>query len=189
MNILTDNEILAGIEEVPQAEDRSLASKAGLSNGDSPAPLWNRKGPNVMLQQERPIMRMAVELTAKGYKPDEIAARLNVTRGTVINWLRQPSINEKVPGEIRRVMGADEEVVEIIKDNVAKAVQALCDIALDPDEKASSRIAAANSLLDRRYGKPNQPINRGTDVDLNTLSDEELLQMHTTSHTSNTKAA
>lgn len=145
---------------------------------DSPAPLHQRKGPSVyLLQQERPLTRNIIELTAKGYKPKEVAERLGVTTSTVNNTLRQPFVNEKMPAEIRRTMGADEEVVEILRGNIAKAVQVLVDIALDSNVKESSRIAAANSLLDRKYGKPNQPVNRGTDIDLNSLSDEELMRL------------
>lgn len=145
---------------------------------DSPAPLHQRKGPSVyLLQQERPLTRNIIELTAKGYKPKEVAERLGVTTSTVNNTLRQPFVNEKMPAEIRRAMGADEEVVEVIKENIAAAVRVLVDIAKDENEKASSRIAAANSLLDRRYGKPNQPINSGTGIDLGTLTDKDLVNM------------
>lgn len=40
----------------------------------------------------------------------------------------------------------------------AQAVAALAEIATSPDQPASARVSAANSLLDRGYGKPNQAV-------------------------------
>ena len=45
------------------------------------------------------------------------------------------------------------------------------------DQKAppAARVAAANALLDRGYGKPTQPISQTlTKIDPSTMSDEEL---------------
>jgi len=72
------------------------------------------------------------------------------------------------------VMTEDQRVAKIIKDNVADAVQTLADITKDKDAKKSDRIAAAEALLNRRYGRPNQPVNKNDGVDLNTLSIAEV---------------
>jgi len=38
------------------------------------------------------------------------------------------------------------------------AIQTLADIMQDPSQPARARVAAAEALLDRGYGKPTQPI-------------------------------
>ena len=44
-----------------------------------------------------------------------------------------------------------------------------------PKAPPAARVAAANSLLDRGYGKPTQPISQTlTKIDPGTMSDEEL---------------
>ena len=45
----------------------------------------------------------------------------------------------------------------------------------DPKAPPAARVAAANSLLDRGYGKPTQPISQTlTKIDPSTMSDAEL---------------
>ena len=59
---------------------------------------------------------------------------------------------------------------------IARSDQYSCGKSCD-DEKAppAARVAAANSLLDRGYGKPTQPISQTlTKIDPSTMSDEEL---------------
>lgn len=47
---------------------------------------------------------------------------------------------------------------EIARKHAEKAVKALVDILDDEDAPAAARVSAANSILDRGYGKPSQPI-------------------------------
>ncbi len=151
--------------------------KAKLSEvvGDAPT-LANRKAPYYHVQQEKPHHRVFLELAAKGYTVKEIGEMTGFTPVCVNNILRQPHTQQFLVNEIRDIYSVDEEVVTVIKDNIVDIVKGLVNVAKSGVNE-SARIAAANSLLDRRYGKPNQPINRGTDVDLNKLSDEELAAM------------
>jgi len=142
-----------------------------------PVPLKNRKPPFYHVQKEAPAHRAMLHLAAKGYSVKEIADKLDRSPVNVNNILRQPMLQQDLVKEIRRVQGEDEEVVEVIKQNVVVAVKTLASIIKDEKARGSDRIAAANALLERRYGKANQPINRGTDVDLNKLSDSELAKM------------
>lgn len=130
-----------------------------------------------LLQREKSRHRAIVELAAKGYDQKEVAARVGVSPVTVGNTLAQPMLQKPLVEAIKRHHGADEQVVELIKESVVKAVATLAEVMEDERAKNSDRIAAAQAILDRRYGKPNQPINRGTDVDLSTLSDDELAKM------------
>jgi hypothetical protein len=52
------------------------------------------------------------------------------------------------------------------------------DAAKNPKASPAARVSAANAVLDRGYGKPSQDITtRTADVDPDTLSDAELLEM------------
>lgn len=162
----------------------------GLSVGQSPSGsiqkmnptdevklLFNRKKPFYNVQQEKPHHRVMLEMAAKGMNVKEIAHATGYTPVCVNNILRQSHSQESLVEEIRRQHGTDERVVQVIKDNVLAAVETLASIVRDDKAKGSDRIAAAEKLLERRYGKANQPINRGTDVDLNALPDSELAKM------------
>lgn len=129
------------------------------------------------LLREKARHRAIVEMAAKGYDQKEVASRIGVCAATVGNTLAQPMLQKPLVDAVKRIHGADEEVVEIIKESVVAAVSTLADIVKDEKAKNNDRIAAAEAILNRRYGKPNQPINRGTDVDLSTLSDAELARM------------
>lgn len=130
------------------------------------------------IKSEQPRHRATMELAARGFTNKEIAELLGRTPAWVSNTLRQPSLQ----GELARVIRAtadnvDSKVVEVIKKNVIKAVE-LYEKALGGDKSVTDvQMEAAERFLNRRYGKPNQPINRGTEVDLNDLSDTELAAM------------
>ena len=77
------------------------------------------------------------------------------------------------PGGRPKVLG---DVQELAREKIARSNQHACGRSCD-DEKAppAARVAAANSLLDRGYGKPTQPISQTlTKIDPSTMSDEEL---------------
>jgi predicted transcriptional regulator len=204
VDIFEEIDLASGSEAVPSEANRpGTVSRASLQDGSTPAsaeawqaeasrlgrvqilnptaseaqPLANRPQPHYYVQKEAPQHRVMLELSAQGYTVKEIADRTGFTPVCVNNILRQPHAQQTLVSEIRRMHGTDEEVVQVIKENVVKAVETLAAIVEDTRARNSDRINAANALLDRRYGKPNTPINRGTDVDLNRLSDAELVQM------------
>lgn len=168
-----------GQDEVidPSALEALKSTPAHVADVYDPPPLANARAPFYTNQKEKPAHRAMLHLAAKGYTVKEIAERMGRTPVCVNNILRQPMLQKTLVNEIQRVQGEDEQVVEVIKSNVVNAVQTLASIIRDSSAKGSDRIAAANVLLERRYGKANQPINRGTDVDLNTLSDSDLAAM------------
>jgi hypothetical protein len=52
----------------------------------------------------------------------------------------------------------------------------LSEIGADPNKPAAARVAAAVAILDRGWGKPAQAVQSTiTPVDINSLSDEELV--------------
>ena len=76
------------------------------------------------------------------------------------------------PGGRPKVLG---DVQELARQQSPDAINTL--VAIMQNEKAppAARVAAANSLLDRGYGKPTQPISQTlTKIDPSTMSDAEL---------------
>jgi hypothetical protein len=154
-------------------------------------PLVNRRKPyhgyaNGAVRQERPAHRLFLELAARGYTVKEIAERTGYTPVCINNILRQKHTQQVLVNEIRQVADEDEEVVEFIRQEVLESVKTIKRIRDDSNAPKAVRLAAANDLLNRRYGKPNQPVNRGTDIDLNTLSIAEVAaSLPSTNGTSN----
>lgn len=145
-----------------------------------PPVLHNHTAPYHVNQKERPAHRLMLEMAAKGYINKEIAETTGRTTVNVNNALRQPHSQQTLVNSIRDRVSADEQVVEVIRKNVVKAIETLAEIidgGEDGKAKYSDRIAAAEALLNRRYGKPNQPINGGGSVDLNQLTDAALAKM------------
>ena len=141
------------------------------------APLLKQKAAAYIVQSERPEHREILELVAKGYTFKEVAAMTGKSPTCVQYIAKQPATEQVLANTIRRNFGEDEKVVELIRDNVLLAANTWVDIMKNPNARAADRIAAAERLFERRYGKANQPINRGTDVDLNDLSDSDLAKM------------
>ena len=151
--------------------------------GEEVLPLFNRKPPQYVRQQELPWHRLALERASMGYTAREIAEQLGCTPTAVQDILRQPQYQQVQVQMIKKELTKDQIVVDTIRNNVVAAVETLVDIMGDAKVKTADRIQAAKELLNRRYGMPNQPINRNTDVDLNKLSDKELADMLTVSGT------
>ena len=76
------------------------------------------------------------------------------------------------PGGRPRVLG---DVQELARQQSPQAINTLADIMSDEKAPPAARVAAANALLDRGYGKPTQLVAQAlAKLDPTTLSDEEL---------------
>lgn len=62
------------------------------------------------------------------------------------------------PGSGRKPGKVTATLREIAREHTDKAVKALLDVLENADAPPAARVAAANSILDRGYGKPSQPI-------------------------------
>jgi hypothetical protein len=56
-------------------------------------------------------------------------------------------------------------IAEVARDHSDKAIQTLAEIAEDAQQPAAARVSAANSILDRAWGKSKQPIVGGDEGD------------------------
>ncbi len=76
------------------------------------------------------------------------------------------------PGGRPKVLG---DVQELARQQSPHAIKTLVEIMSNEKTPPAARVAAANALLDRGYGKPTQPISKTlAKVDPSTMSDEEL---------------
>ena len=76
------------------------------------------------------------------------------------------------PGGRPRVLA---DVQELARERSPDAINTLAAIMDDQKAPPAARVAAANSLLDRGYGKPTQPISQTlAKIDPSSISDEEL---------------
>ena len=76
------------------------------------------------------------------------------------------------PGGRPKVLG---DVQELARQKSPEAITTLANIMHDEKAPSAARVAAANALLDRGYGKPTQPISQTlAKVDPSSISDEEL---------------
>ncbi len=139
--------------------------------------LHNAKPPFYYVKSEKPQHRVMLEYAAQGYTVKEIAEMTGFTSVAVSNILRQPHAQQVMVEEIKQQSRIDDPVIELIASNVKAAVSTLAEIMHNQDARSSDRIAAAREILDRKYGKPNQPVTHKEDVDLEKLSDAELAKL------------
>ncbi|MDR3439869.1 DUF5681 domain-containing protein [Telmatospirillum sp.] len=72
------------------------------------------------------------------------------------------------PGQSGNPGGRPKVIAEIRKlaqEHAPEAIKTLVDICTNPKASSAARVAAANSLLDRGFGKPVQPIVGDDDSD------------------------
>lgn len=149
-------EIVDPFEEVQQVASRSLAGDHHLG---------------VVLQKENFRHREVCYLRAQGFRSSEIADRLGVTVVMVNYTLKQPWAQQFVLDLISRAGAKD--VIEIFQRAAPKAALDLIEIA-ESAENDETRRKANNDLLDRVFGKPNQPVTHTQIKDPRTMSDAEI---------------
>lgn len=85
------------------------------------------------------------------------------------------------PGSGRKKGKYTAPLREIARKHTDKAVKTLIDILDDAGAPASARVSAANSILDRGYGKPVQPVDGdgegGPIAHVHTISDDLLVKI------------
>ena len=82
------------------------------------------------------------------------------------------------------------DVQELARQKSPEAITTLANIMHDEKAPPAARVAAANALLDRGYGKPTQPISQTlAKVDPSTISDEELAAIAMNGGSVNAQAA
>lgn len=165
--------------EAPSASCSVEERHQGAALDVGMSPLFGRENyqpkPHYARQQEKPEHRVMAYMKASGFTAREIADAMGVSATTVQEILRQPWINQ-LTVEIAHARGIDKALAMI--DSLAlPAVEALGQVVKDPDASNRDRINAADKILCRKYGNPNQPMTFGKAVDPRTLSDEDLARI------------
>ena len=152
-------------------------------------PLFNTATKCYQYTREQPKHRVMIELAAKGFDKKEIAQMSGVTPPTVHNVLNSPIFQGTIAETIRRRVGQDDEVVELVNEGARLGLQTMLNILRNKEGRTSDHISAAKEFLDRKYGKSVQPIVK-SEVDFNTLSIAEVAaQLPQTEGTGNTIAS
>lgn len=141
---------------------------------DKDTQLFNQRSPAYFLQAERPEHRIIIYLKAEGYSNLEIADKVGWTPAGVANIVKQPWAAKRIV-EIIQQKGGD-AVQQLLQGSAVDMVQRLITEANEA-QCSRDRITAADKVLDRIYGKPNQSIVHHKGTDLNRLSDEELAKL------------
>lgn len=139
--------------------------------------LYGYKTPNFGIQQEKPEHRVVVLLHLQRHNSEEISKRTGFTRHWVRQILRQPWAVKYMTEELQK-QGRD-TLHELLALSAEDSVYTLIDMRDNVKAKPAERIQAANSLLNRYLGNPTQPIAHSGKVNVDTMSDEELLKIAT----------
>lgn len=134
----------------------------------------NNATPGFVLRKESPSHRVICFLKAQGKTHREIAEMLGITPQTVYYTINQPWARQMIAEEIGKAGRSEVEV--LLKGEVAESVRKLIAVRDSVEASPDVQRKAANDILDRFYGKPNQRI-ISTTVDPNQLSDSELAQI------------
>lgn len=148
--------------------------KKNTSSGDStPPPRNGWKPPQYVLQQEKFEHRIIAHLKAEGRTNTEIAEMTGLSLTTINYIVKQPWV-EPLVLEIIHKKGGDK--VEIfLNELVMPALETFKETLDDPTASKRDKITVANSILDRKYGKPNQPMSVvHSKQDPSQLTDDEL---------------
>lgn len=113
----------------------------------------------------KPKQRLAAGLWALGVSNSDIARRLSISVADLSSWLEQKNFQDLADKYIAESCRSSFD--DIFKGAVGDAISVITEVMLDPEERASSRLKAAEQVLDRALGKPEQK----TTVETNLLAE------------------
>lgn len=170
------------VEERARPKDEQHNRQATVGEGQKIAstplkvPPLSSRDSNVNFIKERPQHRVIAELAAQGLKSVEIAATLGVSNGMVSQVIRQPQNKEFIADLIHENFALNKQVIEVLDANVLDALNTLGSVMRDEDAPKNARIAAANAILDRKYGKATQKVQYSKEQDMDSLTVAEIAQ-------------
>jgi hypothetical protein len=129
---------------------------------ESPDRLFGDSFAATTLLEEKPIHRMMIYLHASGATIQDIATQCGYKPNVVGQILRQPWARARLV-QILNENGRD-HVKHFLTHEVSPSLEVLREIRDNPKTKDSSRIAAANSILDRALGKATVHVESKTTV-------------------------
>lgn len=140
------------------------SAQLGQNLEDSGRNLAGKSSPNIQIASEKPEHRIMVYLKAQGYTNREIAQATGYTEAWISQITRQGWFKERLTAEIREA-GLD-PVKAFLSAEALPSLEVLTAIRDNENAPAASRITAANSVLDRVFGKPTQHIETESTVNV-----------------------
>lgn len=156
------------------ANTADLAAEADSWLDVQVVPLHNPSDPRWTLKREKPEHRLIIYLKCNGFTNREISNKTGYHICTVNNICKQPWARAIILAEITKA-GRD-QVETVLQGEALESVLKLVDIRDSEKAPVETQRKAANDLLDRIYGKPNQPVSHAS-VDPKTLSDAQLIEI------------
>lgn len=127
-------------------------------------------------KQEKHEHRIIALLKASGYTNSEIALQTGFKPSTISYIVKTPWAKQFIMEEIHRRGGA--QVQEFMARHAMGAAEVLVDgFEMEDMEARRDRVAAADKLLDRVFGRPTQTVVNHKGTDLNELTDADLAQI------------
>lgn len=128
--------------------------------------------PHQDIKHEKAEHRLMVLLKAAGYSNAEICKETGFTPFTVSNVMKQPWAERMI---LERIHGTADKAMQVLQDAAEAAAKRLVSLAENAKNDEVKR-KANNDILDRKYGKPNQPysVKQRTAED---ISDAELAKL------------
>lgn len=164
--------------ELPEGFATTKPVDAGLvEEADSwvvTMPMFNPSAPGYLLKRERPEHRVIIYLKCQGLNYREIARKTGWSSCGVSNVCRQPWAQKIILSEITKA-GRD-QVEALLNTEDINSLMKLVELRDDPNVVPETQRKCAVDLLDRKYGRPNQPITH-IDGDIKQMSDAELLSI------------
>jgi len=117
--------------------------------------LGDNKRPTAEIQKERPEHRIIVYLKAQGRSNTEIAKITGYTQAWLTQICAQPWFKLQLTALLHEKGG--DMVQNFLEGQVMNTLETLVEIR-DNGDKDATRLAAANAILDRAFGKPTQHI-------------------------------
>jgi predicted XRE-type DNA-binding protein len=142
-----------------------LGSPVEMEYAESEEKLHGSQRPNFVVLHEKPEHRIALHLKARGYSNKEVAELMGYTQPWMSQIMRQPWAREYLT-KLIAAAGKD-AIQDLLKVEMANSVLALVEVRDDALSPAASRVSAANSLLDRFFGKPKVSVET-TNTNVNT---------------------
>jgi hypothetical protein len=118
---------------------------------------------------EKPVHLTVAYLLASGRTRKEISAVTGLTLSTLSSLTRQPWFVARLK-EITEAAGKD-MVRSFLEGEVVTSLEVLRDLRDDQEQKGPTRLAAANSLLDRFLGKPTVHVESTTALNIHSAAD------------------
>jgi hypothetical protein len=168
-NVLEFVDSLTKRETTPKGHAQNMGDTIPMADRDL---VGGHTPPYYRNKKERPHQRAIAFMAASGMSHKEISDQLGFSPAAIAAICRQPWARQLIVEEIRKA-GRD-TVREVLQSAALDSVFKLIEIRDKEECQPETQRKAACDLLDRVYGKPNQPITHTSKVELDKLTDEEL---------------